>query len=120
MGLVYDCDMSEVAVLYVHQGLAGCSGGHICGSGGSGGAVPPPGEESCASTQPWRIPLLKLLSALIFPFILHVLLLLLLKSRSLKPSCYGGRWDLGDIYSFRAKMCAQLMISFVWKHFITV
>lgn len=54
-----------------------------------------------------------------FSFLLQVLLLLLLKIRSLKPCC-GGRWDLGGIYSFRAKMCVQLMISFVWKHYSVV
>lgn len=52
-----------------------------------------------------------------FSFLLQVLLLLSLKGRSSKPSCCGGKWDLGGIYSFKAKMCVQLMISFVWKHY---
>lgn len=65
-----DSNVSKVAVLCVHRGLAGCSAGHTHGMGGPGGAVPPPGEEwgSCPSAQPWRIPLLKLLSTLIFHF----------------------------------------------------
>lgn len=114
-----DSNVSKVAVLCAHQGLAGCSAGHTHGMGGPGGAVPPPGEEwgSCPSAQPWRIPPPEIALYSDFSFLLQVLLLLSLKSRSSKPSCCGGRWDLGGIYSFKAKMCVQLMISFVWKHY---
>lgn len=80
-------------------------------------------------TSPWRgmgelpfptaleNPLPEIALYLDFSFLLQVLLLLLLKSRSLKPSCCGGRWDLRGIYSFKAEMCFQLMMSFMWKHY---
>lgn len=121
MGLVCACDsnMGKVHVLCVHWGLAGCSGEHTHGSGGSRGAVLPPGRGMgelpfCTALEN-PPPEIALCSD--FSFHLQVLLLLLLKSRSLKPSCCGGRWDLGGIYSFGAKICVQLTISFVWKHY---
>lgn len=50
-----------------------------------------------------------------------VLLLLSLKSRSLRPTSSSGRWHLEGIYSLKANMCAQLMSSFPWRpHNMTV
>lgn len=79
----------------------------------------PSSSSSCSATHPWEA-FLRLLFLVFFERE-SVLLLLSLKSRSLRPTCSSGRWHLEGIYSLKANMCAQLMSSFPWRpHNMTV